>query len=709
VIEGDLNECSLGLSTVDWHNLAREIDAIYHCAADVDWVSSYAKLRSVNVGSTVELLKLASTSKRKKFHFISSLAVCYATTGPREVDEWEDMLPYLDGLFLGYAQTKCVAETLVRRAGERGLPVKIYRPSLISGETRTGVSNTDDIVSRVIKACIQMKCAPDLDWVLDCCPVDYVADALVKLSTIDNSDLQVFHIANQKPRHWRELILWMNLFGYSVSPIPYRSWIEKLEKDSRSLTHPLHQLRSFFLDSAGENQELSLPELYEEGRRSRVSLVETCQLLSDRAHDCPVVDAQLLEQYFASFIERGFLPPPPNYIVADNPDAERLPNSRMLEEMLRRHYQDSRIRILNLREQPRVAEHSIIAELTSWRSQRRTGVVKYIACIDDGRMASRLLEFGVKIKPKDTEVMEVGTRIAAMCSDKLGQAFERHVDRIGLTGSHLRGLGIYEQEDRRFSKYVPGVLGTIRNDEKHVWAIMLEWLDNVTLKDAVEQVSLWTPPYIEAAVRALGEIHAIWYEKEEELENANWLGRVMTSKDVTSMHELWAALALHSHQYFSEWLCTSTTVIQDKLVETVDEWWPALENMSRTLIHHDFNPRNIAFRETGQGPQLCVYDWELATLGIPQRDLAEFLSFVLSQRETKKDVLRYLEMHRTALQEASGRRIDPDMWIEGFRLALCDLLLNRFPMYTMIHTYRRQKYLERVICSWSRLYNWFYS
>src|SRR5262249_9749503 len=159
-------------------SLTQGIDAIYHCAAEVDWVSPYSQLRPVNVSGTVELLRLASTSRRKAFHFVSSLAVCYSTTGPREVYEWEEMLPYLDGLHLGYARSKCVAETLVRRAAERGLPVTIYRPSLISGDTRSGLSNTDDIVSRVIKACIHMRCAPDLDWIVDYCPVDYVAHAI---------------------------------------------------------------------------------------------------------------------------------------------------------------------------------------------------------------------------------------------------------------------------------------------------------------------------------------------------------------------------------------------------------------------------------------------------------------------------------------------------------------------------------------------------
>ena len=707
VIEGDLTEPTLGLSPIDWEYLTRGIDAIYHCAADVDWVSPYSHLKSVNVGGTVELLKVAATAKRKSFHLVSSLAVCYSTTGPREVHEWEDMLPFLDGLYLGYAQTKCVAETLVRRAGERGLPVTIYRPSLISGDGRTGVSNTEDILSRVIKACIQMRCAPDLDWLIDCCPVDYVADAIVRLSKAGGSALQVFHLANRNPRHWRELVLWMNLFGYSVSLIPYRSWLERLEIDSRITTHPLYRLRSFFLECPAGARELTLPELYEEGRRSMVSTIQTRQALADEPTDCPPLDAQLLDTYFSSFIDRRFLPHPPQKAVGESRAVTLLPDSRLLERMLRRHYKDERIRVLDVRQEPMMADHSIISELTSWKYRRTTGLVKYIAQIDDGGTAPRLLQLAVKIKPKDTQVMEVGTQVAAMCGDALGQAFERHVTQIGLAGSHIRELGIYEQDDRRFTQYAPTVYGTLRDDERQTWIIFLEWLEDVALKDTVEDISGWTPVSIVAAVQGLAALHSIWYGKEAELLAQGWLGPTSTSSDIASMHELWIALAHHSGRYFGEWVDAAVPALQHSLVATVDEWWPDLEKMPRTLIHNDFNPRNILFRKTDRGLRLCAYDWELATLGIPQHDLAELLCFVLPPQGTREEVLAYLDLHRTCLQEASGQTIDPSTWVDGFRLALRDLILSRFPMYAMIHTYRPQKFLGRVMRTWSRLYDWF--
>ena len=45
----------------------------------------------------------------------------------------------------------------------------------------------------------------------------------------------------------------------------------------------------------------------------------------------------------------------------------------------------------------------------------------------------------------------------------------------------------------------------------------------------------------------------------------------------------------------------------------IPAYWAALEQMPRTLIHNDLNPRNTCFKAGPEGLRLCAYDWELAT------------------------------------------------------------------------------------------------
>ncbi len=90
VVHGDLRRPRLGLDAHELHELAGEIDAIVHAAADVNWVHGYESLRDANVLGTRELLRLACHGMPKPFHFVSSMSVCHSTIGPKSVDESTD-------------------------------------------------------------------------------------------------------------------------------------------------------------------------------------------------------------------------------------------------------------------------------------------------------------------------------------------------------------------------------------------------------------------------------------------------------------------------------------------------------------------------------------------------------------------------------------------------------------------------------------------
>ena len=183
-VDGDIAQPLLGMASRDFRAIADSVGAIYHAAAAVDWVRPYEELRDVNVFGTRELLRLACAGTPKSFHFLSSLAVCYSTGATGDALESDDPLLNLRGLRLGYAQSKCVAESLVRQAAERGIRATVARPSLVSGDSTSGISNADDLLSRFFRGCIEMGAAPDLDWAMDCVPVDHVADAMVQLARI---------------------------------------------------------------------------------------------------------------------------------------------------------------------------------------------------------------------------------------------------------------------------------------------------------------------------------------------------------------------------------------------------------------------------------------------------------------------------------------------------------------------------------------------
>ena len=119
--------------------------------------------------------------------------------------------------------------------------------------------------------------------------------------------------------------------------------------------------------------------------------------------------------------------------------------------------------------------------------------------------------------------------------------------------------------------------------------------------------------------------------------------------------------------------------------------------MPQTLIHNDFNPRNVALRRDSIGLRLSAFDWELATIGAPQRDLAEFLSFVLPTGRVARTIARWVERYRSLLAAESGVAFPREEWEAGFRAALCELLVDRLSFYAMIDRVRPQAFLSRVV------------
>jgi len=688
VMAADLSQPRIGLSPLKFDALADSIDAIVHPAASVNWVQPYASLRASNVLAVKELLRLACRGRAKPFNFVSTMGVCFSTIGQREIDESGGSMEDLGGIHLPYAQSKLVAETLVRQAADRGLPVSIFRSSFISGDSISGASNTADFISSFIKGCVRMGAAPDLDWRMDSLPVDYAADVISRLAfPASPLPFRVFHLANPKVRHWRELVLWMNLYGYAVDLISYEDWASRLQAETRLGNDPLRGLAPFFLRRV---DPLYLPQLYEESRKRRVRSAITEATLVDRGFCCPGLSARLIDRYFSYFVESRFLPP-----VASNANTASC-TSEIHTDFFNTIFGGSTMVSVPVEF---TASDSVIGELTSWKYGPSIGLHAYRIELRSGGLGpSNVLDVVVKIQAKDTEVIEVGTVVAALCDPELGDAYARYPAALGLSGSDTRELGAYSQEDGRFRRHTPYFHGGLKDGGRTI--LVFEKLSEMEMMNSTDRVDSWRPAHIEAAIEGIAQIHSIWYRRESELLNQPWLGHVPTGASMREAGALWPALGRHANPIFTTWAGPKFGALQNEVLENMNCWWAEIEAMPRTLIHNDCNPRNLAFRRAEGQLRLCLYDWELATLGLPQHDLAELLCFVLGPCFNREELHGYVECHRMALERASGHTIDRAAWFRGFRLCLYDLMINRLPVYAMIHRFQHQRFLERVVRTW---------
>ena len=689
-VRGDLTQARLGLGEACYADLAREVDAVVHCGAAVNWVFSYAALRAANVLGTRELLRLACEAGAS-FHFVSSLSVCYPADGPGTVDEGYDPLTRVRALHLGYAQTKAVAEALVREAGGRGLPVRIYRPALVFGHSETGAYNRDDLIAALVRGCVAMGTAPDLDWKLDAVPVDVVARSILELSSAPGP---VFHIDHPHPRHWRECVLWMRMYGYDVRLVSYPAWLRHMEREIRGASdHPLRPLRSFFTERPPGGRGLTLPQLYEECRRTTAVSDDTDAQLSASGVTCPPLDASLLDRYFGAFVAAGDLPRPRGSRVSTSCAASRDVTGLIASAMRSTDLDVRDVELLSTG-----SDHSIISELTAWRSQRRSGLFHARLTMGNGTCRNVM----AKLKASDADVVAVGAAVADTVDPAVGRLYRRWSHQMGFAGGDAREIAIYRQQDPRFLRHAPAVLATVADDNRGTWLAVLEHVSDSTVIDTADQPAAWTGAHVASAIDGLAALQSIWFGREDELHRQPWIGHVHSVRSMAEMSDLWGALAAHAAPVFSSWDSAELPRIHQRLVDRLEDWWSVLEAGPCTLIHNDFNPRNVCLR--GPAATLCAYDWELATIGAPQRDLAEFLCFVLPASATAADVLYWIERHRAALVKESGIDIDAVSWMQGFRSALCDVLVNRLAIYCLVHRVRRQSFLPRVVSTWGRLY-----
>ncbi len=234
-IPGNLEQDKLGLSDHDYAELVDSVDAVYHCAADVNLAAHYIDTKAVNVDGTARLIALshaaaAAGGNAPRFHYISTLGTFSraADTGLPQVEETS--VPTADMTAgLGYALSKIEAENLVREAHLHGLPTTIHRPGVVTGDHASGTSSTSDVIVALIHALLTLRCAPlgAMAFYLD--NVDTVAAGVVALSQSSNAIGQVFHHVRPDPLPLADVARAVRAVGHRLPAIPPHVWWKRVE------------------------------------------------------------------------------------------------------------------------------------------------------------------------------------------------------------------------------------------------------------------------------------------------------------------------------------------------------------------------------------------------------------------------------------------------------------------------------------------------
>jgi hydroxymethylglutaryl-CoA reductase (NADPH) len=278
-------------------------------------------------------------------------------------------------------------------------------------------------------------------------------------------------------------------------------------------------------------------------------------------------------------------------------------------------------------------------------------------------------------------------------------------------------VALYRDADPVTRAHTPLVVATHADAGARAWAVLIEDLSGARLLDSVDRPAAWMPDDICTAVDGIGAVHRAWHGRVAELRANAWMAPARTTESMVAMTPLWRALADHAAPLFASWTRGSAAERQHTLIDRMAEWRPVLDAAPQTLIHNDFNPRNICLKPAENGPvppkrltdpreggwRLCAYDWELAAIGTPVRDLAELLCFLAPEGITRASAEALIDRHAGRF----GATTDRAEWHAAFGSALAEFLVDRLSVYAMVHRVKPQRFLPRVLRTWSHLHSLF--
>ena len=245
VLPGALDAPLFGLSEHVFAETAAKTDTIIHCGAGVQYAQPYTALAPVNVGGTLTALRLAfADGEPARFIHVSTAAVMFGVEG-----DVSDGTPLEHGGMVGggYAQSKWVAERVLRKAADRGLPLTIFRPGTVAGDSRTGFWNKEDFPCRFALGCIALGLAPDLEKDLALLPVDVAAEAIVRLSLRPDAPGRSWNMIPPGDVSLRDCVAVARSLGLSCESVPFPQWKDALfEACRRGEANPLEPLLPLF-------------------------------------------------------------------------------------------------------------------------------------------------------------------------------------------------------------------------------------------------------------------------------------------------------------------------------------------------------------------------------------------------------------------------------------------------------------------------------
>ncbi|MWA08177.1 SDR family oxidoreductase [Streptomyces sp. BA2] len=291
VVPADLHRQQLGAEPPVFQQLADEADEIWHSAACTDLQAPWEVVSQVNVDGTRRMLHLAAAGRRRpRFVHISTAFVA----GGRPTGMiGADALDASHGFLTPYEESKYHAEQLVRAWAAEGRRALVLRPSTLLSDRPPGLRGP-----RHPHAALRLKLnrlaahgphalaqrfglAPDAegnvqirlpgrpDSLINLTPVEYAADAMIRLARADSAPgtttHHVVHPADTPLAHWLGAMAanapWVRtrIVGHLPDPTSLETFVASLLPGSDRYSYHRRHYERTALDLAEQRDGAAAP------------------------------------------------------------------------------------------------------------------------------------------------------------------------------------------------------------------------------------------------------------------------------------------------------------------------------------------------------------------------------------------------------------------------------------------------------------------
>lgn len=351
-------------------------------------------------------------------------------------------------------------------------------------------------------------------------------------------------------------------------------------------------------------------------------------------------------------------------------------------------------------EKTNLVENGIITEITGKTCNKIIGFIPVAVHYDCNNLP---IEEHIIIKSKalDIEVVKGLHALAANIDTELSDLLSANKEKLEYWNCHIKEINILEQLHLSGYNSFPNYKGKCIDTSREIYLLFMERL----MPDGIEHINtqkhpeIWTSKQILSVIKSITSIHLYFSNTEIKLklpevtEFKPWESNALYKKFISLMvKDSENKKHLRTLMHLFEYLDNLKTE-HDKL------------NLPKTIIHNDFNSRNIAIRKT-QNQNIarivpCIYDWELAVIDFPHRDIVEFLSFVMVENFKTDELLEFLHFHHQ--QFDIEKKYNFEEWKQGYVYALKEFLVTRVSYYEVAGILAKYAFSERVLLNCFRM------